>query len=155
MNATVAVRRGERADRDFVRDLGRRSATSSVSAVRKARYDDVLEAFERLADFVYGRRHELLIAEHDGVRAGFLLLLYDIPDEVTMAPQAFIAYMAVEPAVRGRGVGRAMLDTAEAQARAAGLPHVSLMVTEENAPARALYDNAGYLTERRLLSKPL
>jgi ribosomal protein S18 acetylase RimI-like enzyme len=155
MNATVAVRRGERADRDFVRDLGRRSATSSVSAVRKARYDDVLEAFERLADFVYGRRHELLIAEHDGVRAGFLLLLYDIPDEVTMAPQAFIAYMAVEPAVRGRGVGRALLDTAEAQARAAGLPHVSLMVTEENAPARALYDNAGYATERRLLSKPL
>jgi ribosomal protein S18 acetylase RimI-like enzyme len=155
MNATVAVRRGERADRDFVRDLGRRSATSSVSAVRKARYDDVLEAFERLADFVYGRRHELLIAEQDGVRAGFLLLLYDIPDEVTMAQQAFIAYMAVEPAVRGRGVGRALLDTAEAQARAAGLPHMSLMVTEENAPARALYDNAGYATERRLLSKPL
>ncbi|HZX68945.1 MAG TPA: GNAT family N-acetyltransferase [Candidatus Elarobacter sp.] len=155
MNATVEVRRGLRADRDFVRDLGRRSATSSLSAVRKARYDDVLEAFERLADFVYGRRHELLIAERDGARAGFLLVLYDIPDEVTMAPQAFIAYMAVEPAARGRGVGRALLDAAEAHARAEGLPHMSLMVTDENAPARALYDGAGYQTERRLLSKPL
>ena len=155
MNATIAVRRGERADRDFVRDLGRRSATSSVSAVREARYDDVLEAFERLADFVYGRRHELLIAERDGTRAGFLLLLYDIPDEVTMAPQAFIAYMAVEPAASKLGVGRALLDTAEAHARAAGLPHISLMVTDENTPARALYDRAGYVTERLMLTKPL
>jgi ribosomal protein S18 acetylase RimI-like enzyme len=155
MNATIAVRRGERADRDFVRDLGRRSATSSVSAVREARYDDVLEAFERLADFVYGRRHELLIAERDGARAGFLLLLYDIPDEVTMAPQAFIAYMAVEPTASRRGVGRALLETAEAHAHAAGLPHVSLMVTEENVPARALYEGAGYVTERLMLTKPL
>ena len=155
MNAAIAVRRGERADRDFVRDLGRRTATSSVSAVRKARYDDVLEAFERLADFVYGRRHELLIAEQDGERAGFLLLLYDIPDEVTMAPQAFIAYMAVEPRAGGRGVGRALLETAEAHARASGLPHVSLMVTAENARARALYEGSGYAAERLLLSKPL
>ena len=155
MNATIAVRRGERADRDFVRDLGRRSATSSISAVRVARYGDVIEAFERLADFVYGRRHELLIAEHDGTRAGFVLLLYDIPDEVTMAPQAFIAYMAVEPALRKLGVGRALLDAAEAHGRAAGLPHLSLMVTSENVPARALYDGAGYVTERLMLTKPL
>jgi ribosomal protein S18 acetylase RimI-like enzyme len=155
MNAAVAVRRGDQADREFVRDLGRRSATSSVAAVRQARYDDVLEAFERLAEFVFGRRHELLIAERDGERTGFLLLVYDIPDEVTLAPQAFIAYMAVEPAARGNGVGRALLDAAETHARAEGLPHISLMVTDENAPARALYGGAGYLTERRLLSKPL
>jgi len=35
------------------------------------------------------------------------------------------------------------------------LPYMSLMVTEENEAARALYERAGYVTERRLLSKPL
>lgn len=155
MNATVAVRRGDRGDRDFVRDLGRRSATSSISAVRVARYDDVIEAFERLAEFVYGRRHDVLIAEENGERVGFLLLLYDIPDEVTLAEQAFVAYTAVEPAARGRGAGRALIDAVDGCAREHGLRYVSLMVTEDNVPARALYDHAGFVTERRMMTKTL
>ena len=108
-----------------------------------------------LAEFVYGRNHEVLIAEEDGERVGFLLLLFDVPDEVTLMQQAFVAYTAVEPHARGRGVGRALLLAAEGSARAAGLGYVSLMVTEENAPARALYDRAGYVTERRMLTKVL
>jgi ribosomal protein S18 acetylase RimI-like enzyme len=155
VNALVEIRRGEREDRAFVHDLGRRSATSSISPVREARLDDVMDAFDHLAQFVYGRRHDMLIAEERGKAVGFLLLLLDIPDEVTLAPQAFVAYMAVEPAARGRGVGRALLDAAEAYGRAAGRPHISLMVTEDNAAARALYEGAGFVTERRMLTKPL
>jgi ribosomal protein S18 acetylase RimI-like enzyme len=156
MNASTVVRRGVRDDRDFVRDLAHRSAASSVSAVRAAaRHGDVLESFDRLAEFVYGRRHEALIAEEGGRRIGFLLLLYDVPDEVTLTKQAFVAYTAVEPHARGRGVGRALLVAAEEHARSAGLQYVSLMVTDDNAPARALYDRAGFLTERRMLTKVL
>jgi ribosomal protein S18 acetylase RimI-like enzyme len=155
MNATVAVRRGDLRDRDFVRDLGRRSTGTSVSAARAARDEDVIAAFERLVDFVYDRSHEVLVAEQNGERIGFLLMLYDIPDEVTLADQGFIAYTAVEPHARGRGAGRALLEAAESYARAAGRPSMSLMVTEENAPARALYDGAGYSTERRMMTKPL
>lgn len=155
MNLTVVVRRGELDDRDFVWDLGRRSATSSVSAVRVARYDDVLYSFERLAEFVWGREHAALIAEENGQRVGFLLLLYDVPDEVTLTQQAFVVYTAVEPHARGRGVGRALLAAAEAHAREMGRAYMSLMVTEDNAPARRLYERAGFLTERRMLTKPL
>jgi ribosomal protein S18 acetylase RimI-like enzyme len=155
MNAAVAVRRGDRGDRDFVRDLGRRSAATSVSPVREARGDDVAVAFERLVDFVYDRSHEALIAEQNGERVGFLLMLYDIPDEVTLVDQGFIAYTAVEPHARGRGVAHAMLVAAESYARASGRRYMSLMVTEENAPARALYDGAGYGTERRMMTKAL
>jgi len=155
VNATIAVRRGEKDDREFVRELGRRSATSSVSAVRLAKYDDVLSSFERLADWVYTRRHDLLIAEEHGERVGFLLLLYDVPDEVTLTDQAFVAYTAVEPFARGRGAGRAMMDAAEACALAHGLKYVCLMVTEDNAPARALYERAGFVTERRMLTKAI
>jgi ribosomal protein S18 acetylase RimI-like enzyme len=151
----IAVRLGAREDRAFVRDLGRRSATSSVSPVREARHDDVLDAFERLADFAYGRRHDLLIAEENGDPIGFLLLLYDVPDEVTLTEQAFVAYTAVEPFARGRGAGRAMMETAEALARRHGLRYVSLMVTEDNTPARALYERTGFVTERRMMTKAL
>ncbi len=155
MSVPVTVRRGDHADRGFVHDLGARSAASSVSPVREARYDDVLEAFARLVEFVFERRHEVLVAEEQGARIGFLLLLFDVPDEVTLTQQAFVAYTAVEPHARGRGVGRALLEAAELQARAAGLRYMSLMVTEENAPARTLYERAGFVVERRMMTKPL
>jgi ribosomal protein S18 acetylase RimI-like enzyme len=155
MNAAVAIRRATADDRGFVRELGRSTARSSVSEHRTAPIDDVLLSFERLLDFAYARRHELLIAEIDGTRAGFILTLYDLPDEVTGTAQAFVAYTAVAEALRGRGIARALLDAAEISARALGLPHVSLMVTEENAHARALYDRAGYVTERRMMTKTL
>ena len=155
MNATVAVRRGTRDDREFVRALASSTATSSVSATRVAKYDDVIESTARLVEFVFKRKHDVLIAEENGERVGFLLLLYDVPDEVTLTDQAFVAYTAVEPHARGRGAGRALLDAAEALARAAGLSYVSLMVTEDNVPARSLYDGAGFLTERRMMTKVL
>jgi ribosomal protein S18 acetylase RimI-like enzyme len=155
MKASVAVRRGSSADRDFVLDLGRRSSASSVSAVRAARFPDVTLAFDRLVEFVFGREHECLIAIEDEAPVGFLLMLYDVPDEVTLAEQAFIAYTAVEPFARGRGVGRALLEVAESLARQHGRPAISLMVTEDNLPARALYDSAGFVTERRMMTKPL
>ena len=155
MNTTVVVRRGGAADRSFVLDLGVRTAPSSVSPLRVARYADVVDSFERLAEFVFGRRHEILIAEESGAPAGFLLLLYDVPDEVTGTEQAFIAYTAVEPAARRRGAARALLEAAEAHARRDGIGYVSLMVTDDNAAARGLYERAGYITERRMMTKAL
>jgi len=70
-------------------------------------------------------------------------------------PQGFIAYMAVEPDARRLGIGVQLLEAAENAARVRGLPHMALMVTEDNDAARELYAQAGYVTERRLLCKPL
>jgi ribosomal protein S18 acetylase RimI-like enzyme len=153
--AEIAIRRGTVVDRNFVRDLGKRVAATSVSALRPVALVAVEDAFDRLAQFVYGRRHELLIAHEGERRLGFLLLLLDLPDEVTNGDQAFVAYMAVEPAEQGRGVGTALVAGAEELARAFGLPYLSLMVTEDNAAAQRLYARAGLVTERRMLTKPL
>jgi ribosomal protein S18 acetylase RimI-like enzyme len=155
MNATVAIRRATGSDRAFVRDLGRRVSGSSVSSMRPGDPELVDEAYERLVDYVLTRDHAILIAAEADVPLGFALLVFDLPEEVTLADQAFVAYMAVEPASRRRGVGRALLDAAETIARERGIPHMSLMVTEENAAARALYAGAGFATERRLLTKAL
>ena len=142
-------------DRDFIETLGKRTAMDSVSAGRRPDPEDVLSNYERLLDIVDGQSHVSLIAEVDGKRAGFLLMLDQLPDEVTGEGQGFIAYMAVERTHRRSGIGKMLLERAEDEARRRDLPYICLMVTEENRPARALYERAGYVTERRLLCKTL
>ncbi len=153
---SVAVRHAQSdADRAFVEDLGRRSAPSSVSSLRPALPQTVAASYERLLETVAAQPHLVLVAECDGRRAGFALLLNDLPDDVTGMPQAFLAYMAVEPSLRRRGIGAALLRAAEDEAKRRGLPYMAFMVTDENAAARALYEGAGYVSERRLLCKAL
>jgi ribosomal protein S18 acetylase RimI-like enzyme len=128
---------------------------SSVGSLRRASEPAVRAAYERLCDIVEDQSHVTLIAQCADRRVGFLMLLDDLPDEVTSLPQGFVAYMAVDPEYRRTGVGSELLAAAEDEARRRGLPYISLMVTEENAQARSLYDRHGYLTERRLLCKAL
>ena len=149
----MTVREGARDDWHFVEELGRRTLQSS--ATRGASRAALETGFTRLVDFALSQSHVLLIAEDEGRPAGFLILLDAIPDEVSLEPQAFIAFMAVEPAATRRGVGTALLQAAEDEARRHGLPYISMMVTESNLPARRLYERAGFETERRLLCKQL
>jgi ribosomal protein S18 acetylase RimI-like enzyme len=155
MSGTVAIRPGTVRDRDFVVDLGRRVSPTSVSSLRYALPPLVEGAYERLVDYVLAREHEIVVADVDGVAAGFALLIYDLPDEVTLTEQAFIAYMAVEPASQRQSIGRMLLASVEDHARKRGLPYLSLMVTEDNSAARALYAESGFFTERRMMTKTL
>jgi ribosomal protein S18 acetylase RimI-like enzyme len=149
------IRRGGPDDRAFLLDLGKRTVGDSLSDCRPAPLVLAQSSYERMLDFTGGQSQIVLIAESRLERLGFLLLLDDLPDEVTSIPQAFVAYMAVEPHARRRGVGRALLAAAEDAARERGLPFLALMVTEDNLSARGLYAQAGYVTERRLLCKAL
>ena len=151
----LRIRPGLPADRAFVQDLGTRTIVDSVAAFRFSTAPMLEVAFERLLRFVYDQRHQFFVAELAEKRAGFLLSLESMPDEVTLIPQSFVAYMAVEPQSRRAGVATELLKIAEAGARELGMPYMTLMVTEENAAARRLYESAGYITERRLLCKIL
>ncbi len=153
--ALPLVRRGGPADLRFVVDLGRRSIDDSISELRPAPRSSVEQSYDRLMDYALKQQHTLLIAHTAAEPLGFILVLHNLPDEVTGLPQAFVAYMAVEPHARRRGIGRMLLDAAEEEARAKGFPAIALMVTEQNESARALYAASGYATERRLLCKPL
>ena len=153
--ASIAVREASPADRGFIAELGRRTIVDSVASLRYFNEAMVQASYDALLDFVYAEQHVAFVAEHDGRRAGFLLMMTSMPDEVTRMPQGFIAYMAVEPSSRRRGIGDRLLAAAEEEARRRGLPYMGLMVTEDNAAARALYERSGFVTERRLLCKPL
>ena len=153
--AELTVCLAEPGDWAFIENLGKRTAMDSVSSLRHVEPRVVLENYQRLLTIVADQSHIALIARSEVAEVGFLLMLDRLPDEVTGDPQAFVAYMAVERASRGRGVGTALIRAAQDEARSRGLPYMALMVTEENTGAQALYARAGFVTERRLLCKEL
>lgn len=55
--------------------------------------------------------------------------------------------LGVVPEYRGRGVGRALLETALREARRIGLARVELTVREPNRAAIALYEKVGFAVE--------
>jgi ribosomal protein S18 acetylase RimI-like enzyme len=88
----------------------------------------------------------VLVAVVDGAIAGYVKLGHATPvpasDHVLM-----VAGLAVGEEFRGRGVGRALLDGAVAEARARGARRLTLRVLAPNEPARRLYESAGFVVE--------
>lgn len=57
---------------------------------------------------------------------------------------AYLEELYVVPALRGRGIGRALLESAMEAARAAGATHMDLNTGETDTAARALYESVGF-----------
>ena len=55
--------------------------------------------------------------------------------------------LAVDPRLRGRGAGRALVMEACSWARSEGARRITLRVLGHNAPARALYERCGFAVE--------
>jgi ribosomal protein S18 acetylase RimI-like enzyme len=68
---------------------------------------------------------------------------------------AFITELFVEPASRGRGVGRALLDAMIERLRGCGVRAVHLMVRPENERARSLYESIGFSVAPRIMMTKL
>ncbi len=76
-----------------------------------------------------------------------VLRLYWVGGRASPRPRdnsLYIDALATDPEFRRRGAARALLAEAEREARAQGLPAVSLDTTMNNEGARALYASAGY-----------
>jgi N-acetylglutamate synthase-like GNAT family acetyltransferase len=69
------------------------------------------------------------------------------------ADHLLLENVAVEPARRGEGDGRALLDFAEAEARRRGLPEIRLYTNELMGRNIALYAARGYAETERLQEK--
>ena len=67
---------------------------------------------------------------------------------------AYLEDLFVDPALRGTGAGRALIEHVYAAAQAAGYPQVYWLTHETNATARALYDKvaerSGFIVYRKL-----
>lgn len=96
------------------------------------------------------RGHHLLIAEQALQRIGLLWLFIDAGDR-----PAFIYYVEVDPAIRGKGLGRAVMTAGEQYASERGATSIRLHVFAHNRVARRLYDQLGYQVSSTYMSKSL
>lgn len=97
----------------------------------------------------FGRRvdpADALVAELDEAVVGYATLHNAIP----LAAHAHVLEingLAVHPTATGRGVGRALVEAAVAEAALRGARKVALRVLGPNAAARRLYARCGFVEE--------
>lgn len=124
----MSLREATRADLDAIMDLERASFPS-----------DAWSATAMAAELASPHGRYLVDDEDDrvvgygGVRA------------VAGASDADIQTLALDPAVRGRGRGRALLRALLAEARRRGAREVFLEVRDDNPVAQALYRSEGFV----------
>ncbi|MBR5366114.1 MAG: GNAT family N-acetyltransferase [Clostridia bacterium] len=83
--------------------------------------------------------HPMFAALENGQIVGF----------VSLTPEAGgsceVSHLAVLPAYRHRGIGHALLDRAEEEARARGCVRMTLSLVDENRRLRTWYESFGYV----------
>jgi ribosomal protein S18 acetylase RimI-like enzyme len=108
-------------------------------------YDDPTPGPERLAGRVgalleEGQTAVLLVgAGPDG-----LAVLRFRPAIFSEGLECYLAELYVAPEMRGRGLGRALLEEAVAFARGRGADYMDLNTGEQDVAARALYESVGF-----------
>lgn len=82
---------------------------------------------------------DVLVLEKDAALLGDAVVLYR-----KGSSSARLYSLVVAPAARGQGLGARLLGAVEAAARERGCTELRLEVREDNTPAIALYENAGF-----------
>ena len=97
----------------------------------------------------------ILAAEADGEVVGMCTVQLTV-STAEGGPSGLIEDVVVDRAWRGKGIGRALLDEAEAWARAQGALRVQLLADQRNRPALDFYAGRGWtLTPMVCLNKKL
>jgi ribosomal protein S18 acetylase RimI-like enzyme len=112
----------------------------------------------RLLERCATSRGTVLIAEVDGEVAGFVAVLSTVlPEELDEdpTPYAYVTDLVVLPWHRRMGIGRALLEGAEAFARANGASSIRIGVLARNGTARDLYIGHGFADYHVQLLKKL
>jgi len=93
-----------------------------------------------------------LVAEEDGRLVGVAHYLFH-RNTVTLGPVCYLQDLFTDPAMRGRGVGKALIEGVYDAARSAGSPRVYWHTHETNATAMRLYDHvathSGFVVYRK------
>ena len=96
---------------------------------------------ERISEHI-GRSESTFLLVGGGPE-GFAQLRFR-PSLITGAPDAYLEELYVAPALRGKGLGRALLEAAMEEARRRGAARIDLGTSEDDTAARGLYESAGF-----------
>lgn len=147
MSGPVTVRRFAEADAVPVRDLFVRINRLLAPPQQRAAFGDyialsVTEEIGRIEPYYADRGGAFFVAEDAGRLAGMFGL------ERVSAEAMELRRMYVEPALRRRGIARAMLAFAETECARRGFGKLELSTSELQQEALAFYRHAGYALER-------
>jgi ribosomal protein S18 acetylase RimI-like enzyme len=81
-----------------------------------------------------------LVAERGGKIVGTVMAGYE-------GHRGWINYLGVAPSLQRSGLGRRLMDEAEARLRAAGCPKINLQVRADNQVAIAFYERIGFAVD--------
>ena len=65
--------------------------------------------------------------------------------------RGWVYYVAIDPAHRGKGYGREIMNAAEEWLRQRGIEKLMLMVRSDNTKVQAFYESLGYDEQERIL----
>ena len=121
-------------------------------------FDSTLEAdpisYYDIGEMIAARDTEVVVAELDGelIASGYIQKRRSL-DYVSSEYHAYIGFLYVDPAYRGRGINKQILNYLFDWAQRNGLPEIHLTVYPENNPAVRAYVKTGFqphLLEMRL-----
>ena len=153
MTGTITVRAVARDDYDdwlplwlgynaFYGRIGETALPPDITAATWSRFFDAYEPVHAL------------VAEADGALLGLVHFLYH-RSTTMIEPNCYLQDLFTAEAVRGRGIGRALIEAVYARARADGLSRVYWLTHETNRTAMKLYDqvaeNSGFVMYRKAL----
>jgi GNAT superfamily N-acetyltransferase len=133
----TTIRRASAADLDALVPL------FDAYRVFYAQPSDPVRARDFLAERFANGESAVLVAERGPSTVGFTQL-YPVFSSVRTARTWLLNDLFVVEGARRGGVARALLDAAAAFAREQGAAGLMLETTRDNAPARALYRDAGW-----------
>jgi len=141
--ADITIRPAVAEDESFVRLLGSRSFGAYSRDPQR-----VMGAI--LAD----PRSEALVAEIGRTRVGFVVIQFSrLPRDFGPWVTPTVAHLdaiAVRSDAQGRGIGRELLESAEALARERSARSISLATGEKNLRARRLFEGSGFFPLARV-----
>jgi GNAT superfamily N-acetyltransferase len=124
---------------------GRSGPTALSSEITRMTWERFFDAYEPVYAFV---------AELNGRLTGLAHYLYH-RSTTAIGPVCYLQDIFTDAASRGRGVGRALINTVYERARLAGSSRVYWQTHETNRTAMQLYDKlaerSGFLVYRKLL----
>lgn len=128
----VSIRPVEPADADAVARLLDQLGYSASAA----------DIAPRLTRIIARRDHRFMLAEADGAVVGWIHA--SISEHIDAEACVLIEGLVVDRAYRGHGIGRLLLDDAEAWATATGCSLVRLRSTDARTEAHRFYEHLGY-----------
>jgi GNAT superfamily N-acetyltransferase len=124
---------------------GRSGATALSAEITQTTWTRFFDAHEPM---------HARVAVSEGRLVGLVHYLFH-RSTIMLAPTCYLQDLFTEPAHRGKGIGKALIDTVYEEARAAGAGRVYWHTHQSNQAARHLYDqlaeNSGFVVYRKQL----